>query len=62
MNGEILVLNAFMVKLKDKPLQFSIQPYLTAKDKIRGKLDKKGAGLKQPVLINIQEMPQKLKF
>jgi hypothetical protein len=24
MNGEFLVLNAFMIKLKDKPLQFSI--------------------------------------
>jgi len=30
-----------------------MQPYLTAKDKIRGKMDKKGAGLKQPVLINV---------
>ena len=62
-NGcELFVLNQFVLKLKDKPLKFSIQPYLTAKDKIRGKMDKKGAGLKQPVMITIAEMPPKLTF
>ena len=59
---ELFVLNQFVLKLKDKPLQFSIQPYLTAKDKIRGKMDKKGAGLKQPVMITIAKMPPKLNF
>lgn len=33
-----------------------------AKDKISKKMDKKGAGLKSPVLVNIQEMTKKLSF
>lgn len=62
LNGEILVLNKVVIRLADKQVQFALQPYLTAKDKIRGKMDKKGAGLKQPVLVNIQQMPRKLSF
>jgi hypothetical protein len=46
LNGEILVLNSIFIKIANKPILFALQPYLTARDKIRGKMDKKGAGLK----------------
>ena len=61
-NFGILVLNQFILKLKNKPILLSVQPYLTAKDKIRGKMDQKGAGLKQPVMLNIQKMPPRVNF
>lgn len=33
-NGEIVVLNSVILKLANKPIKFSLQPYLIAKDKI----------------------------
>ena len=42
----MLVLNQLVLTLKSSPIQFSVIPYLTAKDKIKGKMDRKGAGLK----------------
>lgn len=60
MEGDVLMLNHITIKLKGKPIFLSFVPYLTAKDLIKGKMDQKGAGLKKPVIINIDEMPQKL--
>jgi hypothetical protein len=62
LEGEVFVLKQLFLKLKEKPIRFTIIPYLTAKEVIRGKLDKKGAGLKKPVMISFESMPQKLNF
>ena len=57
-----LILENVIIKLRDKPILFCMQPYLTAKDIILPKLERKGAGLKLPVALNIKDMPPMLQF
>ena len=39
-----------------------MSPYLTAKDKIQSHIERKGAGLKLPVQLNIKDMQPMLTF
>ena len=57
-----LILENVVIKMRDKPILFCLQPYLTAKDKIEPKLERKGAGLKLPVALPIKDMPPMLEF
>jgi hypothetical protein len=57
-----LILENVVIKMRDKPILFCLQPYLTAKDKIDPKLERKGAGLKLPVALSIKDMPPMLEF
>jgi len=57
-----LILENVVIKLRDKPLLFCLYPYLTAKDKIQKRMDRKGAGLKLPVTLPIKDMPPMLEF
>lgn len=57
-----LILENVVIKLRDKPILFCLYPYLTAKDKIEQKMNRKGAGLKLPVTLPIKDMPPMLEF
>lgn len=62
LDGRQLVLTNVSLKLKEKPIKLVMQPYLIARDKIQARMEKRGAGLKLPVALNIKDMPPMLDF